>query len=246
MTSSEEDYEQLLWPKIRYAVEQMLSPDRSTRIYFEEVHSCVYKSVCARFAERPYNDVIMHMTVYLQNVSCGLEVLEGIAHLQSFFMAMSQYQQSVDAMAPMFTYLNRFYLENKMHSTLKDELLKVFNNEVAKKHIGKILIVIIDVQSQPFVVSPSVLSELIKNLYKLNPEFAMLSPEIFSKYIPQILPSTTVSDLPNLIQETQNMQRELESVHGYTRSDRRLKRALEEIEIKGTVAYTDKNDNVNT
>ena len=49
------------------------------------------------------------------------------------------------------------------------------------------------------------------------PEYANLNPQLFAKYIPNVLPPTKMEDLPLYIAETQRLQEELLVHQGYNR-----------------------------
>ena len=68
---------------------------------------------------------------------------------------------------------------------------------------------LVEANTRPFSVSPPVMASLIKNLFELNPEFAQQRPQLFAKYIPQILPPCRESELASYIAEAQQMQRDL-------------------------------------
>ena len=55
--------------------------------------------------------------------------------------------------------------------------------------------------------------ELISTFYL--PEYAKLKPELFSKYIPNVLPPTCVANLDQYVEETKKMQEEIHSLPGF-------------------------------
>ncbi|XP_014666505.1 PREDICTED: CDK2-associated and cullin domain-containing protein 1-like isoform X2 [Priapulus caudatus] len=244
LNMTEEDYTQHYWPKIQKAVDQSLSPNRSASIYYEEVYSCVYKCVCKQFAERLYNDLMVHICSYLERLSCNLSHIENsVNYINSFHSAMNHYTKCLDGIVPIFNYMSRFYIESKLRVNLKQELLRAFTHEVGQKHILRLLAVIPDLQAKPFSIAPSTMASLVKNLYTLQPEFASLAPEVFAKFIPRIMPPTSLADLPTLVQETQQMQHDLEHRQGFTRYDRHLKRQGDDDVLRGSHPTTDNNHN---
>lgn len=46
-------------------------------------------------------------------------------------------------------------------------------------------------------------------------EYATLKPELFSRFIPNVLPHTSVTELDRYIEETQNMQIEMRKLDGF-------------------------------
>lgn len=64
--------------------------------------------------------------------------------------------------------------------------------------------------SRPFVVSPSVLSSLFIRLHCLDRgDYAKAYPELFSRYIPGVLPPMQLSDLEGHMIETRELQNNL-------------------------------------
>ena len=52
-------------------------------------------------------------------------------YLNRFAHIMSQYLQSVEGIAAIFNYMNRFYVKPKKNSELKSELLMIFTASIA-------------------------------------------------------------------------------------------------------------------
>ena len=48
-------------------------------------------------------------------------------------------------------------------------------------------------------------------------EFASRNPELFARFIPNVLPPTRPQDLPGLIEQTQQLQQSLVTNEGYSR-----------------------------
>lgn len=54
-------------------------------------------------------------------------------------------------------------------------------------------------------------------LILLFPEFAQIKPQLFAKYIPNVLPATSEKDLERYIQETKEMQSALYNIPEFRR-----------------------------
>jgi len=57
----------------------------------------------------------------------------------------------------------------------------------------------------------------IRALLFLFPEYAKLNPALFSKYIPNIFPPTTVTDLDIYVEETKQLQRQIHNLPDFQR-----------------------------
>ncbi|KAB0381671.1 hypothetical protein FD755_003588 [Muntiacus reevesi] len=111
---------------------------------------------------------------------------------------------------------NKFYIETKLNRDLKDDLIKLFTEHVAEKHIYSLMPLLLEAQSTPFQVTPSTMANIVKGLYTLRPEWVQMAPTLFSKFIPNILPRAVESELSEYAAQDQKLQRELIQ-NGFTR-----------------------------
>uniref|UniRef100_T1ISH3 Cullin N-terminal domain-containing protein n=1 Tax=Strigamia maritima TaxID=126957 RepID=T1ISH3_STRMM len=222
---AKEDYEVHYWPKLEAAIHQLLtySPGEYVPISYEQMYSCVYKCVCKQFSERLYTDLNKQIENHLRLVSQELQNADGTAYIPKFTAAMTQYTQALGGIIPIFNYMNRFYVENKLHSDLKVELLRVFTNIVIESHFEKLNTMLREAQAKPFEVSPAVMATIIKGLYSFKPEIAQKNPILFARFIPNISPPMAECDLPQYMAETQEIQQQLLE-EGFQRGDQSRKR----------------------
>ena len=115
--------------------------------------------------------------------------------IQEFHKALEQYFHALGGIVPIFTYMNRFYIEAKLHTDLRTELVKLFSSLVSDKHVSRLVNLMTQAQSTPFSVAPAVMSSLCKHLFTLNPSYTSLQPQLFSSYLPNVLPKMTEDDL---------------------------------------------------
>ncbi|XP_052773256.1 CDK2-associated and cullin domain-containing protein 1-like [Mya arenaria] len=216
MTITVEDYETQYWPKLEQAIHQLLTmtPGQYIPISYEQMYSCVYKCVCKQFSERLYQDLIHYMAEHLTSLAQLLDSLVPCPadFLDKFSFILNQYLTALSGIVPIFNYMNRFYVETKLKTDLNDELRKLFRNRIVDTHITLVLSLLEEAHSKPFTVSPPTMSCLVKNLYSLNCDYANLKPSVFSKYIPNILPPTSVTDLDRYIEEARLMQEQIQSL----------------------------------
>lgn len=238
MTITVEDYESQYWPKLENAINQLLTmtPGDYIPISYEQMYSCVYKCVCKQFSERLYRDLIQQMTAHLEKMCLELQACmqEPCVYINKFNFAQNQYIQALGGIVPIFNYMNRFYIESKLKTDLNLELRKLFTIHVAEKHIHTLIPLLVEAQDKPFAIAPPTMASILKNLHSLKPDFAQLQPQLFAKYIPNVLPPTTESDLDKYIEETRRMQEELLKQQGFTRGDQSRKRPGEDDLLKGT------------
>eukprot|EP00058_Branchiostoma_floridae_P023563 XP_002609053.1 hypothetical protein BRAFLDRAFT_84869 [Branchiostoma floridae] len=186
---SMEEYEMQYWPKLENAIVQLLTqtPGDYIPISYEQMYSCVYKCVCQQHSERMYNDLMSLVIGHLQRVSQELKSSPPDAYVERFNFAMTQYMQALGGIAPIFNYMNRFYVSSKLNTDLKEELQKLFTLHVAEQHIS--------------------------TLFHLAPQY----PDLFARFIPNVLPQASADDLPRIVEETRRWQQELLEREGFAR-----------------------------
>uniref|UniRef100_A0A9L0JYE5 CDK2-associated and cullin domain-containing protein 1 n=1 Tax=Equus asinus TaxID=9793 RepID=A0A9L0JYE5_EQUAS len=213
-----EDYKSTYWPKLDGAIDQLLtqSPGDYIPISYEQIYSCVYKCVCQQHSEQMYSDLIKKITSHLERVSKELQASPPDLYIERFNIALGQYMGALQSIVPLFIYMNKFYIETKLNRDLKDDLIKLFTEHVAEKHIYSLMPLLLEAQSTPFQVTPSTMANIVKGLYTLRPEWVQMAPTLFSKFIPNILPPAVESELSEYAAQDQKLQRELIQ-NGFTR-----------------------------
>ncbi|NWU95739.1 CACL1 protein, partial [Upupa epops] len=213
-----EDYKSTYWPKLDSAIDQLLtqSPGDYIPISYEQIYSCVYKCVCQQHSEQMYSDLIKKITNHLERVSKELQASPPDLYIERFNVALGQYMGALQSIVPLFIYMNKFYIETKLNRDLKDDLIKLFTEHVAEKHIYNLMPLLLEAQSTPFQITPSTMANIVKGLYMLRPEWVQMAPALFSKFIPNILPPAVESELQEYAAQDQKLQRELMQ-NGFTR-----------------------------
>lgn len=176
------------------------------------MYSAVYKCVCKQYSEQLYADLITHVRYVSSRISmvgviilyCRTRLGQWSAHLgkvddeafiNEFHKALDQYFHAIAGIVPIFTYMNRFYIEAKLHTDLKTELLKVFTKMVSDQHVSRLIPLMVKAQATPFCIPPPIMSTMCKHLYQLSPDYTTIEPKLFSSYLPNVLPQMTEEDL---------------------------------------------------
>ncbi|GAB1604028.1 CDK2-associated and cullin domain-containing protein 1-like [Argonauta hians] len=232
MTITDEEYESQYLPQLMDAINQLLTitPGTYIPISYEQMYSCVYKCVCKQFSERLYTDLINHIRRHLGQVDSHLKECrsDSTMFVEQFSVLMNQYLQALNGIVPIFNYMNRFYVETKLKTDLNKELRNLFSEIVVEQHVNNLLNMLEKALSVPFTISPPVMASIVKNLYSLNPDYAQLKPDVFAKYIPNIRPPTSISELDEYGAEDRKMQQELLHNPEFSCSDSSRKRRSEE------------------
>jgi len=208
---SPEDYRNVFWSQLRDAIDQMLThpPGSYKPISYEQMYSAVYKCVCKQYSEQLYADLMTHVRSRLAQWASQLSNVSEDRFIQEFHQALEQYFHALGGIVPIFTYMNRFYIEAKLHTDLKTELVKLFSSLVADKHVSRLVNLMSAAQSRPFSVPPATMASLCKHLVTLNPEYTSIQPQLFSTYLPNVLPRMTEDDLQAQINSDKLLQDQL-------------------------------------
>ncbi|CAI5774981.1 CDK2-associated and cullin domain-containing protein 1 isoform X2 [Podarcis lilfordi] len=232
-----EDYKSTYWPKLDSAIDQLLTqcPGDYIPISYEQIYSCVYKCVCQQHSEQMYSDLIKKITNHLERVSKELQASPPDIYIERFNIALGQYMGALQSIVPLFIYMNKFYIETKLNRDLKNDLIKLFTEHVAEKHIYSLMPLLLEAQTTPFWIDPSTMANIVKGLYMLRPEWVQMAPALFSKFIPNILPPAVESELEEYAAQDQKLQQELIQ-EGFSRGDQSRKRAGEELTYNGSAS----------
>lgn len=211
MTLTPEDYEKEYWPRLDNAIHQLLtlSPGQYAPLSYEQMYSCVYKCVCKQFSERLCQDLLAKVTTHLTRLNTEIAAEDAKTYIEKFNYALDQYLQALGGIVPIFNYMNRFYVESKLGTDLRKELLKLFKIHVIDPHSTGLIPLLLDAQSKPFMIAPSIMANIVKQLHTLSPDLATTHPQLFVRFIPNALPPTSERDLDALIEETRRMQEAL-------------------------------------
>ncbi|XP_077206018.1 CDK2-associated and cullin domain-containing protein 1 isoform X2 [Paroedura picta] len=176
-----EDYKSTYWPKLDSAIDQLLtqSPSDYIPISYEQIYSCVYKCVCQQHSEQMYSDLIKKITNHLERVSKELQASPPDLYVERFNIALGKYMGALQSIVPLFIYMNKFYIETKLNRDLRNDLIKLFTEHVAEKHIYSLM------------------------------QWVQMAPALFSKFIPNILPPAVESELEDYAAQDQKLQQEL-------------------------------------
>jgi len=208
MTLTPEDYEKEYWPRLENAIHLLLtlSPGQYAPLSYEQMYSCVYKCVCKQFSERLCNDLLAKVASHLANLKTEIAAEDAKTYIEKFNYALNQYLQALGGIVPIFNYMNRFYVESKLGTDLRKELLNLFKIHVVDPHSTELIPLLLDAQSRPFMIAPEVMANIVKQLHALCPDLVATNPQLFVRFIPNTLPPTSEQDLDALIEETRRMQ----------------------------------------
>ncbi len=135
------EYERVYWAMLSDTLRTLLSeaPGTFKPISYAEMYSAVYKCVCRQYSERLFDDLTGLVKGTLCEWCDRLAPLEGLELVNEFHRSLAQYFFALANVVPIFSYLNKFYVESKLQSNLNRELLRLFSEMVADKFIHKLM-----------------------------------------------------------------------------------------------------------
>ncbi|XP_060097523.1 CDK2-associated and cullin domain-containing protein 1 isoform X3 [Heteronotia binoei] len=200
-----EDYRSTYWPKLDSAIDQLLT--QSPGDYIPISYEQIYSCVYKCVCQQHSEQMYSDLIKKITN------------HLERVSKELQ----------------NKFYIETKLNRDLRNDLIKLFTEHVAEKHIYSLMPLLLEAQSTPFWISPSTMANIVKGLYMLRPEWVQMAPALFSKFIPNILPPAVESELEEYAAQDQKLQQELIQ-EGFSRGDQSRKRPGEELTYNGSTS----------
>ncbi|MEE6486683.1 hypothetical protein FKM82_014670 [Ascaphus truei] len=134
-----DDYRSTYWPKLDSAIDQLLT--QSPGDYIPISYEQIYSCVYKCVCQQHSEQMYSDL---MRKITSHLE-------------RVSQELQ------------NKFYIETKLNRDLKDDLIKLFTDHVAEKHIYSLMPLLLEAQSTPFQITPSTMASIVKGLYTLRP-----------------------------------------------------------------------------
>uniref|UniRef100_A0A8C8DQM9 CDK2 associated cullin domain 1 n=1 Tax=Oryzias sinensis TaxID=183150 RepID=A0A8C8DQM9_9TELE len=167
-----EDYRKNHWPNLEKAIDRLLiqNPADHVSVSYAQIYGYIYKCVCQQHSELLYRDLTSKITAHLQQVSTQLQASPAENLIENFNAALTQFTASLQCIVPVFIYFNKFYIESKLNRDLKGDLMQLFAEHVAEKHLSALMHLLITAHSKPFQVQPSTMASVVKGLYSLQPE----------------------------------------------------------------------------
>jgi len=231
MTLTQEDYEKEYWPRLDTAIHQLLAaPGQYPPLSYEQMYSCVYKCVCKQFAERLYRDLMTKVEMHLTQRTAEIADADAKTYIEKFNVVLNQYMQALGGIVPIFNYMNRFYVESKLGTDLRQELLSRFKSLVVDPHANNLIPLLLDAQSKPFMVAPATMANIVKQLHALSPELLVTQPQLFARFIPNAMPPSCEADLETQRELERRLQESLATDPDFaspSRGGSAMKRALD-------------------
>lgn len=231
-----EDYNTVFWPQLQGAIDTVLQepPGSYKPISYEQMYSAVYKCVCKQHSERLYGDLMRHIEAALRTWCDRLEAVRStdnnqLQFVHEFDRLLAQYLHALASIVPIFTYMNRFYVESKLNTDLRVELLRLFSRQVADKYVQGIIGLLGEAQQNPFSLSPAVVHNLLGNLHSLNGQYAQINPGLFARHLVGIHAPMSEDELEAQQEADRHLQAQLRQ-SGFNSGNQSRKRSNSDFE----------------
>lgn len=216
------------------------------------VSSCVYKCVGKQWSERLYSDLMAQTRQRLSEWSAQLLQTPDLSFITEFHKIILQFFHASGGIVPIFAYLNRFYIESKLHTELKvisdvpprwtlisvnvtlnpvqAELWKSFCLVVADRHLERLVALLEVAQATPFSVEPGVMAEVARRLHQLRPAYTAARPSLFSRWVAGAGPAMREEELAEQRKQEAALQLTLRAA-GWAQQPGAAKRDREEDQL---------------
>lgn len=213
LNNTDDDEYTAHWEQLKVALDTVLLnvPGSYQPISYEQMYSAVYKCVCKHFAEQLHADLCNHVLQVVQRWSTDLLQLsqaeDKIPFLVKTDYFLSQFSNALSSIVPLFTYLNRFYVESRLNTNIKLQLQQLFVQHLSDRYIQDMLHYI---ETAPSLsISPAMVQRILRHLYNLNSQYSMLNLSLFSRHVPGVQKPMIEEDLALQMEEDRKLQQEL-------------------------------------
>ena len=117
----------------------------------------------------------------LRQWSSALSDAGDAVFLTEFHETLDNFFHALDAIVPVFIFMDKTYIKAKLHTDLKIELRNLYTSLVADSHMTR-LIRLIEGAIVAASVPSSTLATLCHHLYELDPAHFNIHPGLFSSF----------------------------------------------------------------
>jgi len=192
---SESEYLTEVWTPINEVLKQFLqnSSENLKPMSYQSIYCLIYKSTCKGYKERLFDDFKKVIIEHCQNLKSQLDenlkvmmdersnTLMNIYILQ-FINYLHQYLRSIEAIVPLFHYLDVVYIKPKMRSTIQQELLILYKTIIIESHINYIFSALQQLMNTPNSASKETIGLLLQMTNDITPESAIKQRALFERY----------------------------------------------------------------
>lgn len=215
------------WEPLDEALNIILNPASGVKVSFGEVFTLVYKCVCDGFCNELHYSLRSKILRHVQNISDTLNNIERhsdkvkvVSLVREINASLEAFISSIQQISKLFTYMDKTYIEvNNEDSAhyIHNVASLIYCDIILESRISN-LVSHIDT-SPAFTFSPADLSSFFTKVNQISQgRYARIFPNMFARYIPNILPPMCESDIPAHINDVTILQQHLRAASGYNDS----------------------------
>ncbi|CAF1271885.1 unnamed protein product [Rotaria sp. Silwood1] len=192
---SETEYLSEAWIPINEILKQFLqnSIENFKPTSYQAIYCKVYKSTCKGYKERLFNDLKNLITEHCLNLKIQIDesikkVIDDCSNthmnifIHQFTDFLHQYHRAIQAIVPLFHYLDVAYVRPKMRSTIEHELLFLYKTVIIEYHINHVFAVLQQLINASDSSSMERINLLLHLINDITPESAIKKRDLFKRY----------------------------------------------------------------
>ncbi|CAF2544200.1 unnamed protein product [Rotaria sp. Silwood2] len=192
---SETEYLNEAWIPINEILKQFLqnSIENFKPTSYQAIYCKVYKSTCKGYKERLFNDLKNLVTEHCCNLKIQLDenikrIIDDCSnvHMNVFILQFTdflhRYHRAIQAIVPLFHYLDVAYVRPKMRSTIEHELLFLYKTIIIEYHINHVFAVLRQLINTSDRPSMERIDLLLRLIHDITPESVVTQRDLFKRY----------------------------------------------------------------
>jgi len=192
---SEADYLSEVWSSVSAALDHFLhnSTDDFKPVSCQAVYCQVYKSTCKGYKERLFHDLKQRITEYSHNCKSNLDNtmrkmtdersnLHMRAYILQFADYLQQFHRAIEAIVPLFHYLDVVYVKSKLRSSINRELRQIYRTIVLESHVLLFFSTLQILMREPDSLPSETIRQILQTLLEHIPDLAAQHPDVFKQY----------------------------------------------------------------
>lgn len=206
------------WEPLDEALNVILNPASGVKVSFGEIFTLVYKCVCDGFCNELHyslrNKIHRHVQSFndtLTNIGHHCDKSKVVSLIRAINVSLDAFLSSIQQISKLFTYMDKTYIEvNNEDSAhcIHNVACFIYCDIILESRISNL---VSHIETSPaFTFSPADLSSFFVKVNQISQgRYAKIFPNMFARYIPNILPPMCESDIPAHINDVAMLQQHL-------------------------------------
>ncbi|CAF2120420.1 unnamed protein product [Rotaria magnacalcarata] len=192
---SDSEYLSEAWTPINETLKQFLqnSAENFKPTSYQTTYCQIYKTVCKGYKERLFDDLKNLVTEHCYSLKRQLdESMQKMiddrsnTRMNLFFLQFTnllhQYRRAIEAIVPLFHYLDIIYVKPKVRSSIEQELLLLYKTIIVESFLNHIFILLQHLINTSHRPSKETIDLLLHLISDITPESAIKQYDLFKRY----------------------------------------------------------------